>query len=61
MKKISLVFAVFVVSLLTSCSITPSSVAKTFLSDLQNNKFEDAQKISTPEAQTLLEGMMESS
>lgn len=58
MKKINLILAVFIVALLASCSKSPSSVAETFLSDLQNNKFEDAKKLSTPEAQTIIDGMM---
>lgn len=58
MRKINLLLALLITFLLASCTKSPSSVAETFLNDLQNNKFEDAKKISTTEAQVIIDGIM---
>lgn len=58
MKITQLLFALIFAFLISSCSKSPSSVAESFLNDLSNNKFQDAKKLSTPEAQSIIDNIM---
>jgi hypothetical protein len=58
MKFTKLLFYLLFIQALTSCTKGPSTVAESFLNDLTNNKFEEAKKLSTPDAQAVLDGFM---
>lgn len=58
MKITKLLFALLLAITVSSCSQKPSNVAESFLNDISNNKFEDAKKLSTPEAQSLIDNIM---
>ena len=56
LKNLSLAF--ITVLLFASCSKSPTEVTESFASSMNNNKFEDAKKVCTPEMQMILDNMM---